>query len=162
VLSGVATGGDLRIAIGAGLLGLGVGAAVSPGLFIAGFSLASAQIQRVFALIELQRGVTAFLFAPVLLYLAGILAPETAAGISDAAWICFGLSVFGVVLALLIFLAGGARLQKPDLERWQEEGEPAWESPELFARVDRARAATASSRPPERTRPGSARPARTR
>jgi MFS family permease len=161
VLSGVATGGDLRIAIGAGLLGLGVGAAVSPGLFIAGFSLASAQIQRVFALIELQRGVTAFLFAPVLLYLAGILAPETAAGISDAAWICFGVCVFGVVLAVLVFLAGGARLQKPDLERWQEEGKPAWESPQLFARVDRPRA-TANDGPTGRSRPGSPRPARTR
>ncbi len=138
VLAGVATGGDLRIAIGAGLLGLGVGAAVSPGLFIAGFSLASAQIQRVFALIELQRGVTAFLFAPVVLYLAGVLAPRTAAGISDAAWICFGICVAGVVAAVFLLLAGGARLQRPDLERWQDEGEAAWDSPDLLAKLDRA------------------------
>lgn len=135
VLTGVATGGDLRIAVGAGLLGLGVGAAVSPGLFIAGFSLASAQIQRVFALIELQRGVTAFLFAPVVLYLAGVLAPGKAAGIADAAWICFGVCAAGVVAALLLFFAGGARLRRPDLARWQEEGEPAWDSPALFAAV---------------------------
>jgi MFS family permease len=133
VLTGVATGGDLRIAIGAGLLGLGVGAAVSPGLFIAGFSLGSAQIQRVFALIELLRGVTAFLFGPVVLYLAGILAPETTAGISDAVWICLGVCVVGVVAAILLFLAGGGRLRQPDLERWQDEGEPAWESPPLLA-----------------------------
>ncbi|HEU5243393.1 MAG TPA: MFS transporter [Gaiellaceae bacterium] len=133
VLSGVATGGDVRIAIGAGLLGLGVGAAVSPGLFMAGFSLASAQIQRVFALIELQRGVTAFLFAPIVLYLAGALAPETAAGISDAVWICFGVCAAGLIVALVVFLAGGARLRRPDLERWQEEGKPAWESPELLS-----------------------------
>lgn len=137
LLTGVATGGDLRIAVGAGLLGLGVGAAVSPGLFIAGFSLASAQIQRVFALIELLRGVTAFLFGPVVLYLAGILAPGTAAGISDAIWVCFGVCAFGVVAALVVFLAGGARLQRPDLERWQDEGEPAWESPELGAALRR-------------------------
>jgi MFS family permease len=137
VLTGVATGGDLRIAIGAGLLGLGVGAAVSPGLFIAGFSLGSAQIQRVFALIELLRGVTAFLFGPIVLYLAGILAPERTAGISDAVWICLGLCALGGVAAVVIFLAGGTRLQRPDLERWQEEGEPAWESPELVAALRR-------------------------
>jgi hypothetical protein len=145
VLTGVATGGDLRIAIGAALLGLGVGAAVSPGLFMAGFSLASAQIQRVFALIELQRGVTAFLFAPVVLYLAGILAPDRATGISDAAWICFGVCAVAVVAALVVFFAGGARLRTPDLERWQEEGEPAWESPKLLAAV-RAPARPVSSR----------------
>jgi MFS family permease len=141
VLTGVATGGDLRIAVGAGLLGLGVGAAVSPGLFIAGFSLGSAQIQRVFALIELLRGVTAFLFGPVVLYLAGILAPGTAAGISYAVWICFGISAGGVLLAVLVFLAGGSGLQRPDLERWQDEGEPAWESPPLLAALRTPRAA---------------------
>jgi hypothetical protein len=135
VLTGVVTGGDLRIALGAGLLGLGVGAAVSPGLFIAGFSLGSAQIQRVFALIELLRGVTAFLFGPVVLYLAGILAPETTAGIADAVWICFGLCAAGVVAAALVYVAGGARLPRPDLERWQEEGDPAWHSPALLAAV---------------------------
>jgi hypothetical protein len=146
VLTGVATGGDLRIAIGAGLLGLGVGAAVSPGLFIAGFSLGSAQIQRVFALIELLRGVTAFLFGPVVLYLAGILAPDTAAGISDAVWICFGVCAAGAIAALLVFVGGGGRLQRPDLDRWQEEGDPAWESPELLAAV----------RPRERAGPAAA------
>jgi MFS family permease len=133
VLTGVATGGDLRIAVGAGLLGLGVGSAVSPGLFISGFSLKSSQIQRVFALIELMRGVTAFLFGPVVLYLVGILSPNQTAGISDAVWICFGICVAGVLLAVYILVAGGARLQTPDLERWQESGEePAWDSPPLF------------------------------
>lgn len=139
VLTGVATGGDLRIAIGAALLGLGVGAAVSPGLFIAGFSLGSAQIQRVFALIELLRGVTAFLFGPVVLYLAGILAPDATAGVANAVWICFGICVAGVIAAVVVFVAGGAQLQRPDLERWQEAGEPAWKSPELLAAVRRPR-----------------------
>lgn len=162
VLTGVATGGDLRIAIGAGLLGLGVGAAVSPGLFIAGFSLASAQIQRVFALIELQRGVTAFLFAPVLLYLAGILAPGTAAGISDAAWICFGVCAAGVVASLLLLLAGGARLRRPDLDRWQEEGKPAWESPALLAALRAQPAAARRSAGRGLVPPRSPRRARTR
>ncbi|HZO33768.1 MAG TPA: MFS transporter [Gaiellaceae bacterium] len=141
LLTRVAQAGDLRILLASGLLGLGVGAAVSPGLFIAGFSLSSAQIQRVFALIELLRGVTAFLFAPVLLYLVGILSPHKAAGMSDAAWLCFGLCAAGLVGALLVWFGGGARLQTPDLERWQEDGEPAWDSPQL-PRLRRARRLT--------------------
>ena len=40
----------------AGMLGLGVAASVSPALFMAGFSLPSKLLQRVFALIELMRG----------------------------------------------------------------------------------------------------------
>jgi MFS family permease len=136
VLTGVAKGGDVRIAAGAGLLGLGVGASVSPGLFIAGFSLSSSEIQRVFALIELLRGMTAFLFAPVIVYLAGVLAPQKTAGISDAAWICFAVCAASIVGAIGLFFLGGTRLQRPDLERWQEEGEPAWDSPPL---LDRAR-----------------------
>jgi hypothetical protein len=135
LFTGVATAGDLRIAVGAGLLGLGVGAGVSPGLFIAGFSLGSSQIQRVFALIELQRGVAAFLFAPVVLYLSGILATAVASGIADAVWVCFGVCVAGLLAALFVFAAGGARLQQPDLYRWQEEGDPAWDSPPLFAAI---------------------------
>jgi MFS family permease len=131
VLSGVALGGDVRTALGAGLLGLGVGAAVSPGLFIAGFSLASAQIQRVFAVIELLRGVAAFLFAPILLYLVGVFSPHRPAGTSDAAWLCFGLAIGGAAVAAVLFALGRSGLQTPDLERWQEEGEPAWESPPL-------------------------------
>jgi len=45
-------------------MGLGVGALVSPALYVVGFSLRSSEIQRVFALVELVRGVTAFLVAP--------------------------------------------------------------------------------------------------
>ncbi|HZU81002.1 MAG TPA: MFS transporter, partial [Acidimicrobiales bacterium] len=56
-----ATSGSPMVAVGTGLLGIGVGASVSPALFMAGFSLRSNQLQRVFALIELLRGVTAFL-----------------------------------------------------------------------------------------------------
>ena len=41
-LLGLGSGGDIKIAIGSGLIGLGVGASVSPSLFIAGFSLRSA------------------------------------------------------------------------------------------------------------------------
>jgi hypothetical protein len=70
-----------------------------------------------------------------LLYLAGILAPQTAAGISDAAWICFGICAIGVVAALGLLLGGGAHLRRPGLERWQDEGKPALDSPALLAAV---------------------------
>jgi MFS family permease len=137
VLKGVAGGGDARVALGSGLLGLGVGAAVSPGLFIVGFSLSSKEIQRVFALVELLRGVGAFLFAPVLLYLVAILSPRQATATAGGAWICFGLAAGAAALAVVLFAGGHARLQRPDLETWQEEGEPAWESPPLPARRQR-------------------------
>ena len=124
VLSGLAQGGDLRVLLGAALVGLGVGGSVSPALFIAGFSLKSDQIQRVFALIELLRGVGAFLFAPILLFLVSL------ASLRAGAWICCGLAAGGTLGAVALFLINGARLQRPDLETWQE-GEPAWESPPL-------------------------------
>ena len=43
-----ATSGSVVVAVGTGLLGLGVGASVSPALFMAGFSLKASQLQRVF------------------------------------------------------------------------------------------------------------------
>ena len=70
VLAGVTSAPHAVVVIGSGLVGLGVGASVSPALFICGFSIASSQIQRVFAMIELLRGVAAFMVAPVLLHLA--------------------------------------------------------------------------------------------
>ena len=39
--------------IGSGLIGLGVGSAVTPALFLVGFSLRNANLQRVFAIVEL-------------------------------------------------------------------------------------------------------------
>ena len=128
------TKGSVPVAVGAALIGYGVGASVSPALFIAGFSLRSAQIQRVFALIELLRGVTAFLVAPVLLFLATVLGKQLTKGIHLVVWICLGIAGLGLVVAAVIWRTGGPGLQQPDLERWNE-GEPAWRSPELLARV---------------------------
>lgn len=51
--------------IGSGLTGIGLGAAVAPALFVAGFSLQAASLQRVFAIVELFRAVAAFMIAPV-------------------------------------------------------------------------------------------------
>jgi MFS family permease len=130
----VAHAGALRVAVGTTLLGLGLGASVSPGLFIAGFSLRSAQIQRVFAMIELLRGVAAFLFAPIVLFLVALI------GLSAGAWICLGIVSAAALASTLLYLLGGARPQEPDLPCWTDEGRPAWHSPPLLARLrDRPR-----------------------
>ena len=139
VLTAVATGASAVVAAGAALIGFGVAASVSPALFMAAFSLRSAQVQRIFALIELLRGVTAFLVAPILLALATALGPAKT-GIRDATWICLGIAGGGCLLAIAVCWLGGNRLPTPDLERWNS-GEPAWESPPLLSRLRAARAA---------------------
>ena len=132
LLTWVVTGGDLLVGFGTGLVGLGVGASVSPALFLAGFSLRNKMIQRVFAMIELLRGVTAFLVAPVLLFLvAAFGGSDKASGIRDSIWICLALAAGGGLLAAAVFRFGGGRLQRPDLETWQGGEEPAWDSPGL-------------------------------
>ena len=133
LLVALPSGGAL-VAVTAGLLGLGVAASVSPALFMAGFSLRSQLLQRVFALIELLRGVTAFLVAPILVFLAGVLSPSKATGTADAVWICLAIAVLGFVGGTALYVRGKGRLQTPDIDRWQEEGEPAWDSPPLFGR----------------------------
>lgn len=59
----------------AGLLGLGAGGTVSPGLYLAAFSLPSKIVGRTFALVELVRSVADFILAPAaggtVLYLLG-------------------------------------------------------------------------------------------
>jgi MFS family permease len=135
LLTGLAHGGSTLVAAGSGLIGLGVGASVSPALFITGFSLRSAQIQRVFAFLELLRGVTAFLVAPILLYLASAVGGSPAAGTETAIWICLAIAAGGALASLAVFILGGERLQAPDLKAWNDEGEPAWESTPLFGRL---------------------------
>lgn len=130
-----ATSGSAVVAVGTGLLGLGVGVSVSPALFMAGFSLKSSQLQRVFALIELLRGVTAFLVAPVLLYLVTVLSAVKTTGVHLATWICLGLAAAGFILALGLYASGKGGLEAPDIDRWQEHGEPAWSSPPLLSRL---------------------------
>lgn len=117
-----------------GLLGLGVGASVSPALFLAGLSLESKMLQRVFALIELMRGVTAFLVAPILVFLAGVISSNEQAGLLDAVWICLAIAGAGFVGALTIYLSGRPWLEVPDIGRWQgAPDQPAWSSPRLLA-----------------------------
>ncbi len=141
VLTGVAHGSHALVVVGSGVLGLGVGASVSPALFVSGFSMRSAQIQRVFALIELLRGVAAFMVAPLLLHLAMTTGGSPAAGGQTAIWIALGIAAGGGLLALYVLILGRARLQPPDLERWNGGEEPAWESPPFAAGIRGAREA---------------------
>lgn len=50
------------------------------------------------------------------------------------AWICLGIAGAGTLGAVTLFILGGERLQVPDLESWTD-GEPAWESTPLLARL---------------------------
>lgn len=134
LLAGVVTSASPLVAAGSGMVGLGVGASVSPALFMAGFSLKSNQLQRVFAMVELLRGVTAFLVAPILVFLAGAISPSMQTGMAGAVWICLGIAAVGAVGCTILFVTGQRRLQTPDIDRWQEEGEPAWTSAPLLAR----------------------------
>jgi hypothetical protein len=146
VLSGVARGSDVVVEAGSGLVGLGVGASVSPALFIAGFSLRSTQLQRVFALVELLRGVAAFMTAPIVLHIAMTAGGNPAGGIRTGAWVCFGIAAAGGLFATGLCILGRARLQRPDLERWDRGEGPAWYSPPLLAGLRRERRSRTAAR----------------
>jgi MFS family permease len=135
VLSGVAGGPNALVVVGSGLIGLGVGASVSPALFLAGFSLPSEQIQRVFAVVELLRGVAAFMFAPILLHFAKTVATSPATGIGNAVWVCFGMTAAGALIAGYLLVLGRPGLQAPKLERWLNGEGPAFDSPPLAAGI---------------------------
>jgi Major Facilitator Superfamily len=120
---------------GSGLVGVGIGASVTPALFLAGFSLRSAAVQRVFAILELLRAVAAFLVAPVLLHFAATLADRPTAAMGTALWICFALSVGGALAGVALYLLGGARPSAPSVPRWMDGEKPAWTSPPLMAAI---------------------------
>lgn len=123
--------------VGSGLTGIGLGATVAPALFVAGFSLPSANLQRVFAIIELLRAVAAFMIAPIFAHLAATVGGDVVSGTTIALWIGLGLAVGGAVLGVGIYALGGARAQKPDLDRFLAGMEPAWYSPPLLAKLRR-------------------------
>jgi MFS family permease len=121
--------------IGSGLTGIGLGATVAPALFVAGFSLPSANLQRVFAIVELMRAVAAFMIAPIFVHFAVTVGGSLDAGTGIALWIGFGLALGGALLGIAIYALGGARPQTPDIERFLAGEAPAWYSPPLLARV---------------------------
>jgi MFS family permease len=118
--------------IGSGLIGVGLGASVAPALFIAGWSLRSQAVQRVFALVELMRAVAAFMIAPILIHLAVTVGDSSRNGTAIAMWICFGIVIGGALLGVYLYALGRVRPQAPDLERWLEGDRGAWESPPLL------------------------------
>jgi MFS family permease len=125
VLTGAARGGDALVIVGSGMVGFGVGASVSPALFQAGFSLRSPQLPRVFAFVELLRGVAAFLVGPVLLQIAMTAAKPLPIGLRTSTWIAGGIAALGLVVAASIWLLGRARLNAPDVEPWLAGEQPA-------------------------------------
>jgi MFS family permease len=131
--------GGTMIAVGAAGIGLGVGASVAPGLFVAGFALPSAQLPRIFALVELLRGVAAFLTAPLILHLAQTTGADLGDGIATATWVTLALLVAGVAVVAAIGLSGGLRLETPRIAQWQDGDGTAISSPPLGAALRRRR-----------------------
>jgi len=153
LVAAAATGANALVAVGSGLIGLGTGFSVAPGLFISGFSLPSQNLPRIFALIELLRGVAAFLAAPLLLHVAESLGGT--AGVRTGSWVATALPLGGAVLVLAVFLLGRGRLQEPDIEEWVDGETPAVRSEPLLAALRRRRATAPArrrtARPRERT-----------
>jgi MFS family permease len=123
--------------VGSGLTGIGLGATVAPALFVAGFSLPSASLQRVFAIVELMRAVAAFMIAPIFTHLAATVGGSLDTGTGIALWIGLALALAGAVTGVAIYALGGARPQTPDIERFVAGEAPAWYSPPLFKRARR-------------------------
>jgi MFS family permease len=121
--------------VGSGLTGIGLGATVAPALFVAGFSLRSTNLQRVFAIVELLRAVAAFMIAPIFVHMAATVGGSIDAGTRIALWIGLGLAVVGAISGVAIYALGGARPQAPDLDAFVDGEAPAWYSPPLLARV---------------------------
>jgi hypothetical protein len=138
---------SLLMALGSGLIGLGVGGSVAPALFIAGFSLRNNALQRVFAIIELLRAVAAFMVAPVLAHVAATVGGSPTAGTETALWICFGIATGGTLFAISLYALGGVRPPSPALETWFNGEAPAWYSPPLLDRVRDSSEATVLTEP---------------
>ena len=138
--------------VGTGLIGVGIGASVTPALFLAGFSLHAQQIQRVFAILELLRAVAAFMIVPILLHFAITLTGFPTAAFSTTLWICFGLAVGGALTGVGLYLLGRVRPSAPAIGRWMSGEEAAWESPPLLAAIRRP--APSEGAPPERAPAG--------
>jgi MFS family permease len=121
--------------IGSALTGIGLGAAVAPALFVAGFSLPSMSLQRVFAIVELLRAVAAFMVAPVLAHVAQTVGGNVETGTGIVLWIGLAIAVGGAIAAVALYALGGARARTPDLARFMDGDGPAWYSPPLLAAV---------------------------
>lgn len=139
------SGGSLLVDFGTFLLGFGAGATVSPGLFLAAFGVPSEFLGRAFALVELLRSEAAYAVTPIVLYLAEAQS-SLGSGVRGGLLAMVGLAVLGLALALGIPALSGARLRKPDLDGWLNEGRRALPSPVTVVHV-RPRAEDESAEP---------------
>jgi hypothetical protein len=121
LLVGGASSSDTLLRVAVLLLGLGAGATVSPGLFLVGWSLPSAELGRAFALVQLLRSTVTYATAPVVLHVA-MAAGSPAAGIRSALLITLVVVAAPLLAALVIPFLSGARLHAPDLEAWLDGG----------------------------------------
>jgi MFS family permease len=127
--------------VGSGLTGIGVGATVAPALFVAGFALPSANLQRVFAIVELLRAVAAFMIAPVFAHLAATTGSGATGGTGLALWIGAALAIGGSIIAVVIYALGGARPEAAKIPEFLAGEAPGFPSPPLLARVRERRPA---------------------
>ena len=112
-----------------------MGATVAPALFVAGFALPSASLQRVFAIVELLRAVAAFMIAPVFAHFAVTVGTGRYGGVGIALWIGAGLAVAGGLIAIALYVLSGAKPQAADIETFLAGESPGFPSPPLLARV---------------------------
>jgi MFS family permease len=144
---------DALTLVGTGLIGVGVGSSVAPALYVVGFSVPAADLQRVFAIIELLRGVAAFMIAPIMLHFALTVGSSASTGTTTALWICFGISAGGALTAVSLYALGRVRPTTPRFERWLAGESTGWDSPPLLAAIRKAPAGL-----PVLTRPSPAPP----
>jgi hypothetical protein len=83
---------------------------------------------------------------------ATTVARTPSAGIATSVWVCLGIAAGGGLFATCVTVIGRARLQRPDLERWEQGDEPAWDSPPLAAAI-RGRAVDARRWKPRSRKP---------
>ena len=129
-----ASGGTGLVPPAAALLGFGAGATVTPGLLLAGLGVHPHLLGRAFALVQLLRLTTSFAVAPVVVHLAQSHGSR-ADGIHLGVWVSLAISMLGLVLSLAVPALSGARLERPDLEAWLEDGERGIASPAAGAQV---------------------------
>jgi MFS family permease len=124
--------------IGAFFLGVGAGAAVSPGLFFAALAVPSRFISRAFALIELLRVEAAFMAAPLFLYFAQQDLRPPVSGVRTMEWVAVGVVVASLAAIAGIYRGTGTPMATPNFAPWFDtDDEPALPSPPTSERVAR-------------------------
>lgn len=116
------------------LLGAGAGLTVSPGLFIAGLSVAPTMVGRAFSVVEMLRLAGAYALVPAFVYFAeiyGLTPQKLVLGMHIVFWVSVGLMAVTLAITTVLFFLGGARLHAPDLSGYLERQEEAFASPPL-------------------------------